>query len=81
MENSRPASFDNVHKLEELQPIALRLHRLECALPLFWLIVEGGSALPVKAEFITAKDISFVPTLRVIGPKGNTHQEPAITSA
>ena len=29
MENSRPASFDNVHKLEELQPIALRLHRLE----------------------------------------------------
>lgn len=79
MENSRPASFDNVHKLEELH--ALRLHRLECALPLFWLIVEGGSALPVKAEFITAKDISFAPTLRVIGPKGNTHQEPAITSA
>ena len=34
-----------------------------------WLIVEEGSALPVKVDNFIAKDISFAP-LRVIVPKG-----------
>ncbi len=37
-----------------------------------WLIVEEGSALPVKADIFIATDISFAPTLRVIVPKGES---------
>ena len=35
-----------------------------------WLIVEEGSALPIKAYNFIAKDVSFAPKLRVIVPKG-----------
>jgi hypothetical protein len=37
-----------------------------------WLIVEEGSALPVKVDNFIAKDVSFAPTLRVIVPKGES---------
>lgn len=37
-----------------------------------WLIVEEGSALPIKADNVIAKDISFAPKLRVIVPKGES---------
>jgi hypothetical protein len=37
-----------------------------------WLIVEEGSALPIKADNFIAKDVSFAPKLRVIVPKGES---------
>lgn len=36
------------------------------------LIVEEGSALPIKADIFIAKDVSFAPKLRVIVPKGES---------